>query len=362
MNFVDKITVAGTRKRDDGVLIVDARCARTGIQLYAGYEVGRPDLATVKVFRSADEVFSKDTLASFAHRAVTNNHPTEAVSSDNWKDYAVGQTTDEVLGEAIYVRVPLMVSDAATIKEIEDGKRELSPGYTCDLDWTPGKTQNGEQFDAQQRKIRINHIAIVDRGRSGSSVRIGDSWGATPILDEGKKIMATKTMMFDGLPIEVTDVAETVILKLQKQLSDSAAVIEGHKTTVATKDTEIGKLTADLATANAAIPTGTVLDALVADRVAVIETASKVIKDFKPDGLSNVEIRRKVVAAKFGDEAIKDRSDDMISGMFMAVTKDTGNGDPFKGALQDRAASLPPAPSGDRGFAERMQRMHDSIK
>jgi hypothetical protein len=51
MQFTDAVTVAGTRRRDDGYLVADARIARTGVQLYAGHEVGKPDMASVRVYR-----------------------------------------------------------------------------------------------------------------------------------------------------------------------------------------------------------------------------------------------------------------------------------------------------------------------
>jgi hypothetical protein len=113
MQFTDAVTVAGTRRRDDGYLVADARIARTGIQTYHGSEVGKPNMAAVRVYRPGSEVFSEDTLKSAAHRPVTNDHPEEHVTSKNWKDYAVGQTGDEVTGEGIFIRVPLMVSDEA---------------------------------------------------------------------------------------------------------------------------------------------------------------------------------------------------------------------------------------------------------
>jgi hypothetical protein len=133
MQFTDAVTVAGTRRRDDGYLVADARIARTGIQVYAGSEVGKPDMASVRVYRPGSEVFADATLKSAAHRPVTNDHPDEMVTSANWKEYAVGQTGDEVAGEGIFIRVPLMVSDEAAIKDIEAGKQELSAGYTCDF-------------------------------------------------------------------------------------------------------------------------------------------------------------------------------------------------------------------------------------
>jgi hypothetical protein len=72
------------------------------------------------------------------------------VTSENWKKYSVGQTGDEIAGEGIFIRVPLMVSDEATIQDIESGKQELSAGYVCDLDFTAGVTPTGEAYDAVQ--------------------------------------------------------------------------------------------------------------------------------------------------------------------------------------------------------------------
>ena len=82
MQFTDAVTVAGTRRRDDGYLVADARIARTGIQTYLGSEVGKPDMSTVRVYRPGSEVFSDDTMKSAAHRPVTNDHPPELVSSE----------------------------------------------------------------------------------------------------------------------------------------------------------------------------------------------------------------------------------------------------------------------------------------
>lgn len=46
-------------------------------------------------------------------------------------------------------------------------------GYFCDYELTPG-TFNGIHYDAVQRNIRGNHIALVEEGRMGSDVRVMD--------------------------------------------------------------------------------------------------------------------------------------------------------------------------------------------
>ena len=60
-----------------------------------------------------------------------------------------------------------------SIGEIEAGKKELSMGYFCDYELTPG-TFDGQHYDAVQRNIRGNHIALVEEGRMGADVRVMD--------------------------------------------------------------------------------------------------------------------------------------------------------------------------------------------
>jgi Uncharacterized protein conserved in bacteria (DUF2213) len=69
----------------------------------------------------------------------------------------------------------LIIKDATAISAIKGGKAELSVGYSADLDWTAGVTADGERYDAIQRAIRGNHIAICSQARGGSQLRIGDS-------------------------------------------------------------------------------------------------------------------------------------------------------------------------------------------
>lgn len=352
MQFIDTVTVAGTRRRDDGYLVADARIARTGIQTYLGREVGRADMATVAVYRPGEEVFSAETLKSAAHRPVTNDHPPELVTSANWKKYAVGQSGDEVSGEGIYIRVPLMVSDGEAIGDVEGGKRELSAGYTCDLDWTSGTTPTGEVYDAIQRNIRMNHVAIVQRGRAGSEVRIGDGaapWGASPVAtaDERKPDMPDlRTVMVDGLSVSTTDQGAQAIEKLTRE-RDSARqatndAASAHQTALAAKDAELAKKDAAIDDLKAKQLTDADLDKRVAARATLVTTAKAIAKDVKTDGLSDNDIRAAVVKAKVGDAAVADKSADYINARFdiLAEGVAAGGADPFRAAVKD---GQPPA-------------------
>ncbi|WP_164901890.1 DUF2213 domain-containing protein [Neorhizobium lilium] len=203
MHLHDKLTIDTKRRTRDGYLTVNARVARAdNVQTYLGSEVGKPDMASVRVFRPADEVFSSDTMQSFAHRPVTLGHPSAAVSATNWRDVAKGWSDGEVARDGEFVRVSMLLADADTIKAVEDGTRELSMGYDCSLDWTAGTSPSGEAYDAVQRGIRSNHIAVVQQARGGPELRFGDS--ATrkdlPMMTDGEKQTMRDSVC--GMPLD----------------------------------------------------------------------------------------------------------------------------------------------------------------
>lgn len=172
----DRAPIQKTRKLGDGRIAAVARFARSGVYQYTGAEVGRPELATVSVYRSEDEVFSEDAMASFAHKAMTIGHPAEAVDASNWRKNSVGYTEGRVARDGGFVEIPLILADAAAVSAYERGEAtELSAGYSCELIWGDGIAPTGESYQARQVRIRGNHIALVPKGRAGSSCRIGDS-------------------------------------------------------------------------------------------------------------------------------------------------------------------------------------------
>lgn len=368
MNFSDRAVIAGTKIREsDGALLADARIARTGVQLYLGSEVdpdndhGFRDRRVVRIYRPGDEIFSDETMASAAHRPVTNDHPAEKrVDADNWKRHAVGQTADEVTGEGIYIRVPLMVSDGDAIRDIQRGKRELSAGYTSTLDWTAGTTPDGEEYDAIQRNIRINHVAIVGRGRAGHSVRIGDeaTWGAAPIEDggenEGDHTMATnmKSVTVDGITVEVTDQGAQVIEKLQQQLAkaseSSAKVLQDHATALAEKDKQLASKDAEIDGLKKKVLSDADIDKLVVERAALVDSARKIAPDLKIDGLDAAGIKKAAVAAKLGEASVTDKTSAYIDARFDILLEDVdkvSQTDAFRQASQTRQTTTDTSPA-----------------
>jgi hypothetical protein len=176
MFLSDKLTIDARRRTRDGYMVVSARVAQfDNVQLYAGSEVGRPEKSVVRVYRPRSEVTDDATMHSFGHRPVTIGHPSEHVTAATWRDVAKGWTDGDVQEEGKFIRVNMLLADAEAIKQVEDGTRELSMGYDCSLEWTAGTTPSGEAYDAIQRGIRSNHVAIVAAARGGPELRIGDS-------------------------------------------------------------------------------------------------------------------------------------------------------------------------------------------
>lgn len=348
MQFTDAVTVSGTRRTADGYLIAEAKSVRTGIQLYSGDEVGKPEMPIVRVYRPADQVFADASLQSFTHAPVTMNHPDEAVTADNWKDLAVGEVSTAAKKDGEWVHLPLILKDAKAIAEVEEGKRELSAGYTCELVWGDGVTPDGQQFDATQTNIKINHLAVVTRARAGSQARIGDgaSWGASPFTqtaDERKGPMADtlRKMLVDGLQVETTDAGAAAIEKLlgdkkalETRLDDAE---KAHQAALAAKDAELAKKDAAIDAEKAKVLSDADIDKRVQARADLITVAKSIAKDVKTEGLSDAAIRKAVVVAKFGDAAIAGKPDAYVDARFDLLVEDAAKGaaDPFAAVVKD---------------------------
>lgn len=213
MQLFDRINIddqAGVRVTGDGYLVANPRISRTGIQLYRGSEVGIKDKKIVRVYRPEAEVFHADAMRSMAHRPLTNDHPAVPVTADNWRDFAIGQSGDAVARDGDCLRVPMVFMDGAAIKDIQNGKKQLSVGYTCDIKIEDGVTPEGEPYDAVQTNIRGNHIALVKAARGGDRLTVGDAppavvvdvaaaLGAAELIKAGKVDRDTKIAGADSL-------------------------------------------------------------------------------------------------------------------------------------------------------------------
>ena len=191
-----------SRREPEGYLLcLNVPVARTGIQDYLPEELGllsnsefriqnselSPAGGLVQVYRPEEEVFSPETVASFEGMPVTNDHPPEEVDSGNIRALQKGHAHNVRRGsgeESDQLLADLIITDPDLIEQILNGKREISCGYTYEL-----CEENGQYI---QRKIRGNHVAVVDAGRAGHRVSIKDEH-PVQISDLGNRCRATGT-------------------------------------------------------------------------------------------------------------------------------------------------------------------------
>ena len=307
MFFDDLKTTGKTRITKDGYLVAYAKVARTGVQEYLGSELGS-DKEIVRVMRPESEVFAKDSLSSYSGKPMTNDHPSEPVTAETWKRDAIGAIGEEVIRDGDYIRVPLIMMDAAAIEDYKAGKRELSMGYEADIEFV-----DHADYDAIQKNIRINHIALVDKGRAGGA-KIGDAGGQKTNGQSQKTEVnpMTKKVKFGDVTIEVSEQAAEAIEALTEQLKtakeEAQASADAKDKELAERDGEIEKLKGNSMTADK-------LDAAIAERVAIIADAKK-IADLDYSKKSPADIRRAAVAAVIGDDKLKDKSDAYVEARF----------------------------------------------
>jgi len=190
---------------DEGYLKVWCKAARVGTQLYT-----RGDGAQVREYRPEDEVAKPESLASFGMKAVTMGHPPVLLDSGNTKVHQVGHAGSQVRYNDGFVEVALLITDKDAIQRIQRGDaQEVSAGYRVDFDPTPGVTPQGESYDGVQRNIRVNHIAVVPRGRAGRDVRLildscdrndAIAWTENP---SNSPVISMARITLDGLDLEL---------------------------------------------------------------------------------------------------------------------------------------------------------------
>jgi len=206
-------------KTPEGFLLCQAvPIARVGVMLYGPgevpVEVGEDGIAYIS--RTADELFRPECLASFEGKPVTNEHPPEDVTPDNWTKLAKGTVFNVRQGageDADVILADLLITDAQMIREIEAMKREVSAGYEADYE------QTGEG-QGVQTAILGNHVALVERGRCGPRCAIGDQ---SPHLQRKQDMPAQTTTKRPGGTQARRKLSQATIDALMEQLGEPDA-------------------------------------------------------------------------------------------------------------------------------------------
>ena len=336
---------------ESGFVHIPAILTRVGVFPYQNVD------GSVRMeLRHPDDVMDAVSIETLMRKPVVDNHPPFGpVTPDTAKKFTVGFTGDDVKGEngEVKGKITLLDVDVIAAATREDSpKTELSCGYGAEITREDGVFQ-GMRYDSRQRKIRYNHVAIVDKGRMGPNVKLK--------LDKA----CTGVFIADGLGHEVeftTDTEEVQPMKIQFNLiarafdafrldSATVEVDESAKPAITLLmdreanlaahaidlEQKLDKLQGEHDVAVAQLKTATEradeaekrpktedLALLVKERASLIESA-KQAKVEVADEDENIDIKRNIVAKVSGikGETLADKSKDYIDASYDAAMRNS---------------------------------------
>ena len=289
MQRFDNVTFAAT-KTAEGFIRDTPVVGRTGILLYRN-----ADGTERREYRPPDEAFKADSLASLMGKPITIGHKAFVTAGNAAQVAPVGSVLSAGRKDGDTIRADIVIYN------LDTNARELSCGYTLDLDETPGTTPEGEHYDAIQRNIVYNHLAICNRGRAGVARLNMDG---SQVVDEENpkedKKMAEMTKVRLDSGIEY-DCAAEVKVAIEKMRKDSADAKKAYDTLQAKydaldaelkKEKEGRKADAEKAKAN--------FDEAIKARVELLKVA-EAHKVVNADSMTDTEIKTAVIKAVRGD-------------------------------------------------------------
>lgn len=273
------------------------------------------DGTVVNELRPPEEVFHQDSIASLCMLPITNNHPMELVDSENIKKYQIGHLGDGVCRDAYHLSAPVVITDADAVSQSENGKIALSCGYTVDVEPKSGVWM-GVAYDAIQRNIRYNHLALVDRARAGDAAKLKmdsahavclDVFDMKPENEKSNMEDPMKKVKIDGVEyeaeakvIETLTKADSRIDEMTKQSekdkADHATALQALQGKLDSAVENCEKLKKDVADLQAKEPTS-INDAVNA-KLALLDSARSVGVEVKAD-MSDEDIRKAVIVKAF---------------------------------------------------------------
>ena len=149
--------------------------SKAGVFPYLGVEIGAPEPTRVyNVLRSPEEL--EKAASTFRLIPIIDDHELlGSIGTSTDERPPAGMTGETVTYEHPYLYSSIKITSDALQKQIASGKIELSPAYTCD--WIPESgVYEGERYDYVQKIKHGNHLALVEKGRTGRDVAVLDHY------------------------------------------------------------------------------------------------------------------------------------------------------------------------------------------
>ncbi len=313
MQRYDTVSIKAT-KTDEGFIRDAPIVGRTGLLRYLN-----ADGSERWEYRPPEEAFKEDSLQSLTGKPITIGHQGMVTADTAGAIKPIGTVLTAGRQDGDTIRADIMIYNLPT------NARELSCGYTLDLDETPGTTPDGKHYDAIQRNIKYNHLAVVSRGRAGIARLNMD--GSQEIEDgkDDELVGMTKVRLDSGLEY---DAAPEIGVYIEKMKQDAAEQKKQQDQLQAKYDTAIADLGKEKkAHEDADKKQKENFDTAVKERVDMLDVA-KNHKIEKADSMSNKEIKVAVIKAVRGDSfSLDGKSDDYIDASFDMAKEDKSHND-----------------------------------
>lgn len=206
---LDSINLDGTYFTEEGYLLDTPIVTSCGI-----FEYRNPDGTVRRELRLPEHVFDEESLKSYLSKPVIITHNAGKVTKDNVSNEIVGTIISDGYRDGDSVRCKIVIHDVNTVKNC--GMRELSLGYDLELIEQPG-VWKGQQYDAIQTNIIINHLALVQKARAGEQAHLN--------MDHKESISDDKKYLKGGK----REMSKTTHRDAMLSPEDFAASIEAYK-------------------------------------------------------------------------------------------------------------------------------------
>jgi hypothetical protein len=280
-----------------------------------------------------EDILSQSTIQSAAGAPITDDHPTDSegkyifVDSQNYKEFSKGNISEPKIENGVGVALAT-IYDPVLIEEIKQKKKDsVSIGFICDTHMISG-VYDGKKYDAQQKNIKINHLACVDIARSGgatkihvdrginmSDINIAAGAGNSTPDDTNKSFSYRK---FDGSKdVAVSQEIHSELMTLRNQIKADQDQIESLKSELAqiqpsipdpegqaSKEELMAKLENLQAEVMAwkekysqleeAVPE--MADEMAEEKAQVLDAAKAMDEEIAVDGLSTKEIKMQIIS------------------------------------------------------------------
>jgi len=181
----------------DGRLRVSvANISKAQVSGYYGREVPNGDALGLdpgrlyQLFRPPEELAK--AAASFNGCPLLSTHRVHT-AADHQPDLIVGSTGTDTAFRDPFLQTSLVVWAPDAIAGINDGsQRALSSAYRYKATMRPGVFR-GERYDGIMSDLTANHVALVDQGRAGDDVVVGDALPRAMRKPKWRNLMATDT-------------------------------------------------------------------------------------------------------------------------------------------------------------------------